>query len=149
MSEIRNDRDLLLQRAETRTVTYADPGEIIIPGYTGVVLTRNPDLFVITGSGPYTVNPARMVLTAQLRGIPTNVPVTWKVGSLISLNPYNFIEWPVNLILTNTPDPLVKTIEASSYPRASGQMPDGWVEVSVTFGGQTFADAQRVLTFTG
>lgn len=186
MAEIRNERDKTLQTAAARTVPVVDPGAVIIPGYTGLVLTRSPDLFVAdfaggfgTGAWPWLIRPMgtsaspspqgdRMVLTASLRGIPASYAddVVWELGRtehvLVSgSNPLRSetIFTPTSttkIILTDTPDPLVKTIECSSYPKAGNhemtwysKLPHGDVRVRVEYAGQTFVAYARIAVFTG
>ena len=176
MADIRNDRDITLQTAAKRTVPVVDPGAIIIEGYTGITLTKSPSLFVITFGPAYFARAMgtagesgdRMILTARLQGIPQGTPVTWRSGGYVERsrgNPprpytatdppvFDFVEGAGSVILTATGDPLVRTIEASSYPYTpgrytSGQIPSGVVEVSVDYGGQNFKAYQSVSTFTG
>jgi hypothetical protein len=157
MAIIVNYRDKLLQTAEKRTITVADPSAVVIPGYTGITLARSIDMFNgFSGGAKYVISPDRMVLTAQLKGIPINTPVTWKLGSVTGPDYLHltFYETGTNIILTNTGDPLVKTIEASSYPIIPGvspysQFPGGYVQVSVNYGGVEFSAYTQILVFTG
>lgn len=133
MAEIINERDVILQTAAARTVPVAAPDAIIIPGYTGIELRKDISMWVIS-FGANSVTPDRAEITAILKGIPQNSPVTWTC----------------NVPMTDTPDPLVKLIEAKNYPpRTPAPPPHTLITVSVDYGGQTFTDTMEILVFSG
>lgn len=167
MADIINERDKTLQTAAKRTVTVVDPTAIVIPGYTGVGISRDISLFIGGYTGPIgtpMISPSRMVLTAKLQGIPQSTPINWITGHY-ELAPHTgpftpenpainvFVPGGSTVILTNTPDPLVKTIEATSYPYPGGSpypfLPRGVVRVIVEYGGSVFSADTTINTFSG
>lgn len=170
MADVINKRDKLLQEAETRVIVVPPPEPIIIEGFTGVEILKDGQMFVISASGQFSCwvtggsSRDRLILTAKLKGIPNSTPVTWRTGGL------KYLTDPVDnhiigsefdptisstIILTETGDPLVRTIEVSNYPRPNttafswGTIPNGYIEVSVPFGSRTFKALTAVFTFTG
>jgi len=129
MAQIVNERDLILQSAAQRILPVDPPTAIIIEGFTGISLAKDISMFVVSGT-PYPVQPERCVLTATLKGIPLSQTVTWTA----------------NVPLTDTPDPLVKLIEAKNYPT---DLRFANIHVSVTYGGQEFFADMVVFVFNG
>jgi hypothetical protein len=134
MSNIVNERDKLMRFAPLRVVPVQPVQESIIAGYTGIKMTSDAGTWGASNHPLYRIQPGstglvRQTLWIQFSGIATNTPITWHVGKVNTAwnstkLDYDFIsyeEQPVSehgIILTPSPDPNVRTIEMTSYPRS-------------------------------
>lgn len=133
MSAVVNERDLIIRLGANRTVSVDPPGSVNIPGYTGIVLST--DIRTFGGNGQVPVYPARAILTASLRGIPSTQAITWTTTN--------------GILLTDTPDPLIKLIEASKWPGSNGVPGSTVITVSVLYGGATHTDSEQIYVMHG
>lgn len=166
MGAVVNERDVIMRRAPSRIVSVTAPSEVITPN-TGITLVsdiaawmRAPPniLFYIMPSSNTAI--IRETLTVVFKDIPSNNPVTWKIGSWArawseakqAMVLTWFSETTVadhGVVLTGTANN-TRTIEMGSYHRSLpfpgtkyGKL-NGGVRVSTTYGGQEFVDLKDV-----
>jgi hypothetical protein len=163
MSTVVNERDKIMRFSPQRVVPVTPAEQLVIAGYTGIKL--NSDVYIWNASGgAYWIQPgsgtgvSRETLSVGFQGITVSTPVTWRVGKVTlawdsvkaDYVATSFVEQPVSehgIIVTPGPDPNVKTVEMTSYPRSlpfpcrfgvlGGQ--GGAVYVTCVWAGQTFA----------
>ena len=170
MASVVNERDKLMRQSAQRVVSVQPTEQIVVEGYTGLKVVSDNGYWASGGSMyPYHVVPNGMYkgqdkesIAVVLTGIPGNTPITWKCGtgtihwdaSKGEWIQDTFIEKPfgygdpnvyTGIILTPTPDPLVVTVNAASYPKTTPLPPNGslynWggaVRASVVWGGKEF-----------
>lgn len=80
MALIQNDRDVLLQGAAVRTVPVTLPGDILLPGFTGIEIVPSPTgFFNVDASNNAT--PSQITLTAVLKQVSGIVNWSIVIGS--------------------------------------------------------------------
>jgi hypothetical protein len=127
-----NERDVLLSQSTTRVIAAPVPNAIVIPGYTGLTLSRSPlGTWYATGSGKFPpVFPEQIEIAIAYKGIPATQAAVWAC----------------NVPLTDTPNPLIKLIEARNYPADLRQTV---LTVTVNYAGQDFVVEARIPVFNG
>jgi len=173
-----NERDLTMQGSPQRIVPVTAVEQIIVPGYTGIKLNSDVGYWSV---GPYENNTLwqtptsgvptgpRETLSVVFTGMNPPPAITWQLGGYTTVYDTATSKWVITgfseltlpqhgIILTNSADPSIKTIEAASYPyslpypNSTGYMghaavdPNlrGCVRVKVTFGGTDFVAYKNV-----
>lgn len=127
MAAIQNQRDRILQDAAQRVVQVDPPNSVVVTGYTGISLAKNPSIFIGSVSTGQ-VEPTFIEIRATLKGIPATHTVNWSID-----------KWQ----LTDTPDPLVKLIESKYVNKFNAGT--ATITASVDYANQIFTGTIQVM----
>lgn len=154
MADIVNERDLIMQSSPSRTVAVAAAEQIVVPNFTGIKILSDTGYWAEDVYTSYWITPIggtvasgspRGTYTVTLTGMSVATPIIWQLGVYASAfdsvkQAYvitSFTELPVSehgIILTNSADPAIKTMEVTSYPRSQPKQPiSGYIGHSVTY----------------